>query len=105
VECTTVVFDCHGNVKSYEARRWKPNSHQGQTDKDNTEELHCNVRVVTKTRLATDDLCETPPGVKVLLQKPFAFSGVLYTVSCLHKSIGTLGFGKRSSSWVTSNVD
>jgi hypothetical protein len=33
-------------------------------------QLHCNVRVVTKTLLATDDLCERPPWVKVSLQKP-----------------------------------
>jgi hypothetical protein len=38
VECTTVVFNCHSNVKSCEAKRWKSNSHQGQTDEDNREE-------------------------------------------------------------------
>jgi hypothetical protein len=38
VECTTVVSDCRGNVKSCEAKRWKPNSHQGQFDEDNPEE-------------------------------------------------------------------
>jgi hypothetical protein len=38
VECTTVVFDCRGNVKSCETKRWKPNSYQGQTDEDNPEQ-------------------------------------------------------------------